>query len=74
MNALDSLSQNYYRRGMDHEGLRRARRLIAVEPPPDAERAIRTCPNCGRPLLQRSCKLMCPDPACGFFLSCADYL
>ena len=33
-----------------------------------------TCPNCGRSLVERSCKLICPDPACGYFLSCADYL
>jgi len=47
----------------------------------DAERraapersAVGTCPNCGQPLVQRSCKLVCPSPGCGYFLSCSDYL
>jgi hypothetical protein len=38
-----------------------------------AEETIRTCPNCGRFLEERRCKLFCPDPRCGYFLSCADY-
>lgn len=37
------------------------------------EELIRTCPNCGRALEERRCKLFCPDPRCGFFLSCAEY-
>jgi len=37
------------------------------------EELIRTCPNCGRALQERRCKLFCPDPCCGFFLSCAEY-
>lgn len=44
------------------------------EPADEAARAVRTCPNCGRTLTEEHCKLRCPDPACGFFLSCADYL
>lgn len=40
---------------------------------PDPERAMRTCPNCGRELAERGCKLRCPEPACGYFLSCAEY-
>ena len=36
--------------------------------------AVGVCPNCGAPLLQRSCKLVCPSAGCGFFLSCSDYL
>lgn len=40
-----------------------------VEP----ERAMRTCPNCGAELAERKCKLYCPRPGCGFYLSCADF-
>ncbi len=46
----------------------------AAPPPPAAvERAIRTCPNCGRELAERKCKLFCETPGCGYYLSCADY-
>lgn len=37
------------------------------------EDVLRTCPNCGRQLAERKCKLFCPDPRCGYYLSCADY-
>jgi len=40
---------------------------------PDPERTMRTCPICGKELAERKCKLYCPDPICGYFLSCADY-
>lgn len=43
----------------------------AVAANPDA--IIRTCPICGKALAERKCKLFCPDPICGYFLSCADY-
>lgn len=39
----------------------------------DAERAMRTCPVCGGELAERKCKLWCPRPGCGYFLSCADF-
>ncbi len=38
-----------------------------------AERALRTCPVCGAELAERKCKLSCPRPGCGYFLSCADF-
>jgi len=38
-----------------------------------AERLMRTCPNCGHELAERKCKLFCPRPGCGFYLSCADF-
>ena len=40
----------------------------------DPDRLMRTCPICGKELAERKCKLYCPDPVCGYFLSCADYL
>ncbi|GMU67483.1 MAG: hypothetical protein AMXMBFR36_37570 [Acidobacteriota bacterium] len=39
----------------------------------EAERAMRTCPVCGHELAERKCKLYCPRPGCGYFLSCADF-
>ena len=33
----------------------------------------RVCPTCGSTLLERKCKLVCPDPACGYYMSCSDY-
>lgn len=49
-----------------------AERVRRPEPTP-AERLMRTCPNCGRALAERKCKLFCPEPRCGYYLSCADY-
>ena len=31
------------------------------------------CPNCGKRLSERKCKLFCPSPLCGYYLSCSDY-
>jgi len=31
---------------------------------------ILTCANCGAPMDERKCKLVC---RCGYFLSCSDY-
>ncbi len=42
-------------------------------PAPTPERVMRTCPNCGAELAERKCKLYCPRPGCGFYLSCADF-
>ncbi len=32
---------------------------------------MRTCANCGSPMEERKCKLICHG--CGYFLSCSDY-
>ncbi len=34
------------------------------------ELLVRTCPNCGAQLEERSCKLIC---RCGYYASCSDY-
>lgn len=48
------------------------------DPPPAAGSApddpgtlMLTCANCGAPMDERKCKLIC---RCGYFLSCSDYL
>jgi ribosomal protein S27AE len=33
----------------------------------------RVCPTCGSVLLEHKCKLICPKPACGYYMSCADF-
>jgi hypothetical protein len=51
-------------------------RLGAGPEVPPVERecvSLRTCPNCGAALTERSCKLLCPTPGCGYYLSCSDY-
>lgn len=37
---------------------------------PDPRAVILTCANCGAPMDERKCKLIC---RCGYFLSCSDY-
>lgn len=39
----------------------------------DPGELMRTCPVCGKPLAERKCKLFCPDPVCGYYLSCSDF-
>ncbi len=36
----------------------------------DPALVILTCANCGAPMDERKCKLVC---RCGYFLSCSDY-
>ncbi len=36
----------------------------------DPGAVILTCANCGAPMDERKCKLVC---RCGYFLSCSDY-
>ncbi|MCM2317319.1 MAG: hypothetical protein NDJ92_19400 [Thermoanaerobaculia bacterium] len=40
---------------------------------PDYNRVIRTCPVCSKELEERKCKLICTDPRCGYYMSCADF-
>jgi len=46
-------------------------------PVPESDRPSsepsRTCPNCGAPLLERKCKLICPNAQCGYYMSCSDF-
>ena len=46
--------------------------VVAPAPESDADPAalILTCANCGAPMDERKCKLIC---RCGYFLSCSDY-
>jgi len=30
------------------------------------------CANCGKPLVPKSCKMLCETSGCGYFLSCSD--
>ena len=43
------------------------------ETPLNYDRVIRTCPICSRELEERKCKLICTDPRCGYYMSCADF-
>jgi hypothetical protein len=52
----------------------------ALEGLPDADesrqpepRPERICPNCGAALIERKCKLLCPEPACGYYMSCSEF-
>jgi hypothetical protein len=36
----------------------------------DPGAVVLTCANCGAPMDERKCKLIC---RCGYFLSCSDY-
>ena len=45
-------------------------RYVTDEPDTDPGTVILTCANCGAPMDERKCKLIC---RCGYFLSCSDY-
>ena len=45
----------------------------AGHPADEAKRPERICPNCGRVLLERKCKLLCPSLECGYYMSCSDF-
>ncbi len=49
--------------------LRRVQRVR----PPQVDQVMRTCPNCGSALQDRKCKIFCPNPQCGYYMSCGDY-
>lgn len=53
----------------------RERSDLSVPVPGDPSRQMPECfcPNCGAVLLERKCKLLCPVPACGYFMSCSDF-
>jgi hypothetical protein len=38
-----------------------------------ASEPSRVCPNCGAPLLEQKCKLLCPNRECGYYMSCSDF-
>ncbi len=48
-------------------------RLAAITCPPSSSEPSRTCPNCGAALFELKCKLLCPNRACGYYLSCSDF-
>jgi len=53
---------------------RSSSRTIDGATPSSAEREpSRTCPNCGSPLTERKCKLICPNAQCGYYMSCSDF-
>ncbi len=57
--------------GERHEPVIQPIRLLDEEPfEPDPGVVILTCANCGAPMDERKCKLIC---RCGYFLSCSDY-
>jgi hypothetical protein len=49
------------------------RSLPSRAPARDNTRPERVCPTCGSELLERKCKLFCPEPGCGYYMSCSDF-
>jgi len=44
---------------------------VTAQAATDPGELLLTCANCGAPMDERKCKLIC---TCGYFLSCSDYL
>jgi hypothetical protein len=44
--------------------------ILFVDEDIDPGVVVLTCANCGAPMDERKCKLIC---RCGYFLSCSDY-
>lgn len=60
----------------EREPERERERLEGLEDAPASDsplRPERVCPNCGRALLERKCKLLCPNLECGYYMSCSDF-
>ncbi len=45
---------------------------VSAAPAGDAH-PERFCPNCGAELVERACKLLCPNRQCGYAMSCSDF-
>lgn len=52
---------------------REQQRTLSRTPARDDRGPERVCPTCGAELLERKCKLLCPEPACGYYMSCSDF-
>jgi hypothetical protein len=55
---------------LEVEPIRVLEEEAATFAPVDPGVVILTCANCGAPMDERKCKLIC---RCGYFLSCSDY-
>jgi hypothetical protein len=48
-------------------------RIAEPRKPSAPSEPSRVCPNCGAPLLEQKCKLLCPNRECGYYMSCSDF-
>lgn len=49
---------------------RESQPILLLDEAVDPGAVVLTCANCGAPMDERKCKLIC---RCGYFLSCSDY-